>query len=281
MSSFMQWYLDYFIKHYPPSGKFIGGYDLYIGTGGRAQIFLRQYKFTKNVTYLHLANEYITAAINELPSEISNAAYLIGHNGVWLLASIIADLMGNTTASQLYINNIINTFMSVNTAIINGKNKSSDGIDLTNCVLDEGLAGMLYVGVLLNTYNEKDIINPEILANITFYILDFGIETGQTLNKNYLLYQDPGRPDCYIFGAGYGQAGIMHTIYSVYNKYPDILEPLWTTPKYYNAIKNTLDWFIDIQLPDGNIPTSVNGTCSNLYGDDPDARVQWLSLFLD
>ena len=80
---------------------------------------------------------------------------------------------------------------------------------------------------------------------------------------------------CYIFGAGYGQSGILHAIYTVYNKYPDQLSAIWTNPKYYNAIKNTLDFFISIQSSDGIMPTTVNGTCSQEYGDDDDARVQW------
>ena len=278
MSNFMQWYLDYFITNYPASGNFPGGYDLYTGTGGRIQIFLRQYIYTQNISYLELANEYSQAALSQLPKEITNGAYLVGHNGVWLLSSIVAKLMGNITASQMYIENIAATFSNVNQAIIDGQSKSKDGIDLTNCVLDEGLAGMLYIGSLLNTYYDKDIIDPGILANITFYILDFGIESAQKFNADYLLYECPYMAGCYIFGAGYGQAGILHAIFQVYNKYPDALEAIWTTPKYYDAMKNTLDYFIDIQLPDGNMPTAVNGTCSNEYGNDPDARVQWFDI---
>ena len=277
MSTFMQWYIDYFITHFPASGNF-GSYDLYTGTGGPMQIFLRQYIYTKNITYLNIANEYSQAALSQLPKDITNGAYLVGHNGVWLLSSIIASLMGNTTAAQMYIDKITATYTSVNQAIINGESMSSDGIDLTNCVLDEGLAGMLYVGTLLNTYYQKEIIDPGILANITFYILDFGIETASKFNADYLLYECPYMAGCYIFGAGYGQTGILHAIFQVYNKYPDAVGSIWTTPKYYNAMKNTLDYFIEIQLPDGNMPTAVNGTCSNEYGDDPDARVQWYCI---
>src|SRR5690606_15665680 len=48
-----------------------------------------------------------------------------------------------------------------------------------------------------------------------------------------------------------------------------------TIPRYFNAIQNTMNNYVDIQLPDGNMPTATSGTCSQYYGNDPDARVQW------
>ena len=70
----------------------------------------------------------------------------------------------------------------------------------------------------------------------------------------------------------------MKIVYTAYEHYPTQLAQLFSNKKYYDALKNTLDFFVSIELADGNMPTNVNGTCASDYGDDPDARVQWLSV---
>ena len=62
--------------------------------------------------------------------------------------------------------------------------------------------------------------------------------------------------------------------------YPEYTSNLFNVKKYYDALKNTLDFYASIQLADGNIPTNVQGTCGNHYGTDDDARVQWCHGFV-
>ena len=134
---------------------------------------------------------------------------------------------------------------------------------------------MLYGALFLNHYYERDIISSDIIINLTFYILDFGIESGQSLGTNYLQYECPFIKDCYLWGPGHGATGVLHTVYTAYSQYPSVLAQMFTSRKYYDAIKNTLDFFISIQLADGNMPTNTLGTCQSDYGTDSDARVQW------
>ena len=132
-----------------------------------------------------------------------------GTTGVWILASIIEGLNGNTANQKKYIDDVVNIFNTVSQAIQKGEN-NADGIDLTKCGLDEGLSGMLYAALFINKYYESDIISTDIISTLTFYILDFGITSGQKLNTNYLQYECPFIQDCYLYGPGHGATGI-HT----------------------------------------------------------------------
>ncbi|ETO29405.1 hypothetical protein RFI_07716 [Reticulomyxa filosa] len=50
---------------------------------------------------------------------------------------------------------------------------------------------------------------------------------------------------------------------------------LLSNDEYFIPIKNTMDNLVSVQLPDGNMPTDINGSCASEYGNDTDARVQW------
>eukprot|EP01083_Nonionella_stella_P076679 209084_1 len=273
INEFMQWYLNWWPVHYPPS-KSAKGYDVFAGSAGRAQIYLRLYNYTRNETYLSIANDYIQNALSLLPSTPIYASYMKGNTGVWILASIIEGILGHSAQQTTYLNSLRRTFEAVRHAIMAG-NDTAGGIDLTKCGLDEGLSGMLYGALLVNKYYESDIITTDIISNLTFYILDYGIKTGQSLHTNYLQYECPFIQDCYLYGAGHGATGVMNTIYSAYHQYPRELADVFNNRKYYDVLKNTLDFYIRIQLADGNMPTNVEGTCGSVYGNDPDARVQW------
>ena len=278
IESWMNYYINYWAEVYPPSLT-VEGYDNFLGSSGRGIIHLRLYNYTKNETYLNIANEYVTHALGLLPSKPSSGSYMYGNIGVWTIKAIIEDIQGNSNEMNTYLGYITKQFSNINTAIINGESKSSDGIDLTDCSLNTGIAGMLYNGLLLNSYFMKDIIDPYYISNLTFYIINVGIQTGESLNTNYLQWTTFIK-GCYLWGPGHGSAGEVHTLFIAYHMYPTLLADLFSNQKYYNALKNTLDFYVSIILPDGNVPTNVAGTCSQHYGTDPDARVQWCHGFV-
>ena len=64
-------------------------------------------------------------------------------SGVWFLQAVIDRINGDQTSYAQYISLIQGTFASVNTAIVEGKSKSADGLEVNECTLDTGMAGML------------------------------------------------------------------------------------------------------------------------------------------
>ena len=104
--------------------------------------------------------------------------------------------------------------------------------------------------------------------------MDIGIENGQKNGNNYLQYECPFIEDCYMWGMGHGSGGVMKMLFHAYDMgyLPELFE---TDGYYFPWVEATMNNFVDVQLPDGNMLTAVNGTCASDYDDDPDARVQW------
>ncbi len=78
---------------------------------------------------------------------------------------------------------------------------------------------------------------------------------------------------CYLPGSAEGSGGVIKVLLEASAFIPDLMDGKST---YFNAVKNTLDYLVSIQLEDGNMPTyDGTGTCDKSYGNDSDARVQW------
>jgi hypothetical protein len=271
----MTWYTNWWADNYPPT-KSADGYDVFLGSAGRGNIFLRLYLYSnKNKTLLNIASAYVDHAISILPRNQAYGSFMFGHVGVWTLKAVIEEINGNNAQVNEYLGYIQSSFASVDAAIKSGASRASNGIDMSKCGLDEGLTGMLYAGLLVNKQFNKEVIAVSIISDMVFYIMDFGIASGAKLHTDFMQYECPFIRDCYLWGPGHGSSGVIYTVYTAYNEYPQQLAALFTNPKYYNALKNTMDFFVSIQLEDGNIPTDVQGTCAGDYGTDPDARVQW------
>jgi len=272
---FMDWYIAWWPNNYPPS-QTNHGYNIFLGSAGRANIFLRLYMYSHNETMLEMATQYLEHALSLLPppNRQQYASYMYGNIGVWFLKAVIDQINNNQSSMQQYLSLIENTFTSVNQAIVDGRSTSSDGLDVNECTLDTGMAGMLYGALLINSHFEAEIIDTNIIANIVYHLLDIGISTGHSLNTDYLQYESFS--DCYLWGPGHGSSGIVRSVYTAYNMYPTALAALFnTSTKYYSALKNTMDFYCSIQLEDGNMPTNTQGGCESHYGNDSDARVQW------
>lgn len=288
-------------------------FNIFTGSAGRGQIFLRMYRYTKNETHLNIANEYINHALSLLPSTESTPSYLEGHIGVYaiklLYEKTLSSSKQNQTAIDHYQDKILNVFESVGNYIIafynpsinngsfdnarnNGKLPNID-YDMYVGGNDMGLGGLLYTGLFLNDYLGDEFVDKEYFYNISKYEIDLGVYNAINLynnrdNKNTalygfdesidrvpLMYETSFLQGCYMYGMGHGNGGVMKWLLEVArNYYPELLQKN-KEPKAYQYLTNTLDYFIKIQLEDGNMPTAVYGNCSNNYGTDDDARVQW------
>ena len=74
--------------------------------------------------------------------------------------------------------------------------------------------------------------------------------------------------------------GFIKIVYETYRMYPSELSNLFNiNSKYFIAIKNTLDFYLKIQLSDNNMPTNTHRTCASNYGTDPDAEFNGSLLY--
>merc|ERR1712228_534454 len=133
----------------------------------------------------------------------------------------------------------------------------------------------VYNGLFINNIMQYEVIDPEIIANISYFVMDQSIAIGKMLNTDYLQIEFVFLSGCYLYGTNHGPTGLIHQFLQGYFLYPDRFNKIMQDAVYYNAIKNTLDYYISIQLADGNMPTQLDGTCYERYGNDSDARVQF------
>eukprot|EP01124_Arcella_intermedia_P011529 TRINITY_DN1791_c0_g2_i1.p1 TRINITY_DN1791_c0_g2~~TRINITY_DN1791_c0_g2_i1.p1 ORF type:complete len:227 (-),score=44.99 TRINITY_DN1791_c0_g2_i1:31-711(-) len=94
---------------------------------------------------------------------------------------------------------------------------------------------------------------------MAYQILQNGIDTGH----GYLAWKNSLYPETIFWGQGGGSTGIL----TQFLQMPQLLAN--ETASQY--IKATLDYFLTIQLPDGNFPTPLVPP----YPDQPDQLVQW------
>eukprot|EP01059_Diplonema_ambulator_P008972 TRINITY_DN18749_c0_g2_i1.p1 TRINITY_DN18749_c0_g2~~TRINITY_DN18749_c0_g2_i1.p1 ORF type:complete len:506 (+),score=92.06 TRINITY_DN18749_c0_g2_i1:201-1520(+) len=274
MKEFEGWYLNWWGKNYPP-GKETQGPFVFLGSAGRGLVFLRKYlvEGKVNETLLDIAEAYISISVETLPRRQTSGSYMYGHNGVWFLMSVIADVKADNETRDHYKSLIFDSYQDMNAAILSNAS-ASDGISLADCTLDTGLSGMLYGSLLYNRYYGQGFLPSEYIVNLVQHILNSGMETGNKLKTDYLQYES--FTDCYLWGPGHGSSGAIRTIFTAYNEYPTQLAQIMTPgTAYYVAIKNTIDFYLSIQLADGNIPTNIAGGCAASYGTDNDSRVQW------
>eukprot|EP01084_Bolivina_argentea_P218028 370068_1 len=277
MAQFMDWYLSWWNSHYPPPVT-SNGYGIWEGSAGRANIFLRLYQYNKhNSSLIQTASNYVDHAISILPRKQEYTSWANGFNGVYSVKAIIEYINGNNNEMKQYINLLKDSFNDINAAIKNNDSVTPKyHMDMTHLSLNSGLTGALYNALLLNKYFNQSIIDVHIIVNMTYFLLDRGIQIGVSRKHNYLEYLHPYITNCYTFGAGSGSSGVIKMIYEAYNMYPNELSEVFNTNgKYYQVMKNTIDFYVSIQLEDDNMPTQTGDGCSKMYGTDNDARVQW------
>ena len=70
--------------------------------------------------------------------------------------------------------------------------------DLNGGTVIAGLTGFNWCGMFVNKYFDQDIINGTMIELLVYYIADLGIKQAQQHNVNYLLYENPFTPGCYV-----------------------------------------------------------------------------------
>ena len=196
------------------------------------------------------------------------------------LGMVISDFLQNQQSKNVESANLVEIFEDVDNAIKNRRNKSSKfKIDMEDGIQMTGLGGFLYAGILANEYFGNHTISDEYITNLAHYEVELGLKTAKAAgtDKQILLYKFAYEADCHLPGSAEGSGGATKMLLEAYRRgyVPDLM----TNKTYHDAIMNTLDWFVDIQLADGNIPTYTDDVigrkCANVYGSDNDARVQW------
>jgi len=91
-------------------------------------------------------------------------------------------------------------------------------------------------------------------------IFENGVKEG---TDGHLAWKNTVYPDILFWGQGHGSTGVIHQLLDI----PELVANE-TVAQY---IKNTLDYYLTLQLPDGNFPTPQMPP----YPPDPDILVQW------
>jgi len=276
IESYMNQYLEYWPKTYPPN-KDVHGASIVEGAAGRALIFARLFNYTKNETYLSMAQEYINGALKEVNVGRQYPSYFAGRTGVYIVAAQIAKFQGNTDNVNAYLGQVRNVFEDVQNAInTNSSSSKMYGLDMTDGCIMTGLGGLLYSGMLVNEYFGANTVNHGYIANLTYYLIAIGQDLASQFNEDFLVYKFNYDSSCFLPGSAEGNGGVIKMMMEAYSR--GYVPELFSNDAYKVPIQNTLNWFLSIQLADGNIPTyssNEDATCGSVYGNDSDARVQW------
>eukprot|EP01060_Flectonema_neradi_P033298 TRINITY_DN5551_c0_g1_i1.p1 TRINITY_DN5551_c0_g1~~TRINITY_DN5551_c0_g1_i1.p1 ORF type:complete len:481 (+),score=81.17 TRINITY_DN5551_c0_g1_i1:450-1892(+) len=261
MSTFHDYYINWWAENLPPT-TVSNGYDVFSGSAGRGLIHLRSYynQGSTNSSLLTIAKEYVMEAIKLLPEKQKYSSYFYGHVGVWFLASKV-----DSDNKDKYLTLIKQSYQEMVDAIANNQNQTADGVSTLDCTLDTGLSGMLYGALLFNNKSSEPVISPTTISVLIKRIISIGISSGTS--PDILEYES--FPNCYLYGPGHGSSGAIKTLFTAWG-----MGYKWE-PHYTPIIKNTINYYISLQLSDWNIPTNLAGGCGAVYGTDADARVQW------
>jgi len=244
MTQYMNMYINLLLKNYPSTDTSQGGF-IYDGLAGLSMMFLKLYYNTQNPTYLTTAREYILSAVSVTKPSLSAVGYLEGHPGVYTLAAVISAESGDINSTAYYLD-LCRTAMKYTMAA-------------PDDTYDTGRAGVLACAAVLNNYFGAGTIPRSDIVSMAYSILQNGIREGQ----DYLTYTNTVFPDIIFWAEGHGSAGII-------NQFLDIPEILSNTTAM-SLIKNTLDFYLSLQFPNGNFPTPLQSP----YPTEPDVLVQW------
>ena len=274
--------IEYWISNWPPDKIYPASspFSVSQGSAGRGLLFLRLYYYTKNNSYLTLAQQYIDVALLELNKfSPSHTSFFNGFNGVYTVAAQLAFMKKNTTAFNQYISNIIDIVDDVNTAIISGQSISPKyGFDMKDCGQWTGLSGLLYNIILINDiFDNSTLIDDKYIINLAYHLIQVGLDFAAENNVNYLAYYTGWNHRCYLVGNGEGTGGVIRTIMQTYQH--GYISDLFDNDTILTAIITTMDWLVSIQFDDGNMPTypdnDLGTPCQAQFGNDSNARVQW------
>uniref|UniRef100_A0A6B2L942 Squalene cyclase C-terminal domain-containing protein n=1 Tax=Arcella intermedia TaxID=1963864 RepID=A0A6B2L942_9EUKA len=209
-------------------------------------MFLRLYKNFGDISYLDYARQYIEAALTRTTPTPNYVGFLGSYTGIYTTAAIIYNELGDTLKSSKYVD-------LMKTAIVEGQQCTED-------TFYNGKAGLLMAARMLNNYFGEEVIPQSDILIIAQLLLEDGINNGR---DGYLVWHNMIFPEVVFLGQGDGSTGVLTQLMQI----PQIMANETAT----SYIKNTLDYYLTIQMPDGNFPTPVQSP----YPDQADQLVQW------
>jgi len=246
MSTTMETYINMILTNAPPTDTSIGTY-IDTGIGGQAVLFLRLYTNTKNKEYLNYAQKYLEAALKlTTQTPRSNVGFLGSYTGIYTMAAIIYAELGDTMNSQKYIGLM--------------QQAIREGLASTDDTFDTGRSGTIMAAKMLNNYFGANTIPKQDIITMAYQIFEDGVRQG---TNGHLAWKNNIYPDIVFWGQGHGSTGAVQQLLDI----PELVANE-TVARY---LKNTLDYYLTLQLPDGNFPTPQVPP----YPPEPDVLVQW------
>jgi lantibiotic modifying enzyme len=135
-----------------------------------------------------------------------------------------------------------------------------DCLAATDDTYDTGRAGTLMAAAMINNYFGATTILRQDIVTMAYQILDDGIKNGK---NGQLVWPNSVYPNIIFNGEGHGSTGVINQLLDI----PEIL----SNQTAVSYIKNTLNFYLTIQYPDGNFPTPLIPP----YPTEPDVLVQW------
>eukprot|EP01090_Pellita_catalonica_P005836 TRINITY_DN16057_c0_g1_i1.p1 TRINITY_DN16057_c0_g1~~TRINITY_DN16057_c0_g1_i1.p1 ORF type:complete len:466 (-),score=43.48 TRINITY_DN16057_c0_g1_i1:35-1432(-) len=244
-------FLALILKNAPPSDP-TKWPNVFMGTAGRALLFLKLYSNEKSESkkklHLAFATQYIkTSLAHTQMTPTTSVGYLFSYIGTYTIAAIVFDLNGNFSQSEEYIKVVRDAFHS----------SDAEGCPSTQ---DYGKAGLLYAAFLLNDYFGRNVIPRDLIVQKAYQIIDTGVQHGST---SEMIWPNPAFPNILFWGEGHGSTGVLIRLLDI----PEIMANATSR----GLLKNTLDFLLTLQFPDGNFPTPLQPP----YPGKPDVLVQW------
>jgi len=112
---------------------------------------------------------------------------------------------------------------------------------------------------MLNNYFGASTISRSDIAYMAYQMLQDGTHPGQ----NYLSWSNTIYPNLILWGEGHGSTGVINQLMEI----PEIMN----NQTARSLIKSTFDYYLTLQLPDGNFPTPTQAPLPT----EPNVLVQW------
>ncbi|KAK7792925.1 hypothetical protein R5R35_008002 [Gryllus longicercus] len=233
--------------------------SLYIGTGGIAYMFyflsqLPLYSEEKN-EFLDHALKYIDASLKNIKGlRMDNTGFLTRHSGVYAVAAVIYNAVGDTQNADKYLSRYIEVTADY-------KQHQGSGAD----EFFVGRAGYLSGALWLDRQLGEGAYPQSVMKDMCDSMVLSGREYAYRHNSPCPLMYVYGERE--YLGAAHGLSGILQMILSV-------PESLHRDPKIEHDVRASVDYVLSLQTPAGNFPPMA-GDSQRRGAADPDDLVQW------
>lgn len=251
MSSSVDTYLAKIQSMYPPDSSLSDSPEVFNGVGGRALIYLRAFQQSGASTDLAMAQRYADEALRRI-GEISSkyVGFLWGRTGVWCVAAVIYDNLGNATK----VNELVAQVESMFEAAVDDDVAPYDD-------WDAGRGGLLFAARFLQEHLSAADAGWIIARPLVVAVAQAVVDRGARLSRSadYLEWISPNDGGKWL-GQSHGSAGVLHGLLDV----PELFDNATAQA----LVLGTLDHIVASQQPSGNYPTEY-------YTEDEDELVQW------